>query len=72
MDVSLPPYKRKEFIENEFGVARTGGCLRMELRREKRFGFVAYPFVGAVVHVDEQSLPFVAERTVINGETMVL
>ena len=44
----------------------------MELGREERFPFVAYAFVGAVVHVYEQGLPLGGQSVVVDCEAVVL
>ena len=61
-----------ELIEEELSVQRAGGCFRMELHREPGVAAVAYAFVGAVVHIHEEWLPFGRKALVIDGVTVVL
>ena len=44
----------------------------MELGGEEWLGLVAYALVGAVVHIHEQRLPVLAERSVVHCEAVVL
>ena len=46
--------------------------LRVELRGEEGLGLVAYAFVGAVVHVDEEWFPLFGQCFGVDGETVVL
>lgn len=61
-----------EFVEKEFGVGRTAGCLRVELRREERLALVADSLVGIIVHIYEKRLPIGSECVVVHCESVVL
>ena len=44
----------------------------MELGGEERHRPVPYPFVGVIIHIEEQRFPVLAESPVVHGKTVVL
>ena len=61
-----------KFIKEELRVLGTRRSFGMELSRKERLALVAYSFIGSVVHVDEQRLPVIGQRRVVDRKPVIL